>query len=81
MGQGVPQGTYPLPRHLPPTPQPDLMGEGAPQGTYPPSQGTTYPPGQDSIREYLIRRGRCASCVHAGGGLSCFTYDFPDLID
>ena len=61
----------PWPRHLPParsdggggTPRylPPLPG----QGTYPP------PPRTGQHMEYLIRRGRHASCVHAGE-LSCW---------
>ena len=35
-----------------------------------PQQGLPPPPGTGQQMEYLIRRGRYASCVHAGG-LSC----------
>ena len=38
-------------------------------GSTPPQQG--YPPVQHSV--YLLRGGRCASCVHAGG-LSCILF-------
>ena len=56
---------------------PLLPGRGAPaQGTPPPTwQGVpaqgTPPPQQEQHSVYLLRGGRYASCVHAGG-LSCF---------
>ena len=64
---------------------PARSGQGYPPPAgmgYPPSQVRMgwggVPPGTDGVpppntrqqMEYLIRRGRCASCVHAGG-LSC----------
>ena len=67
-GRGVP--TWGTPHHDLARGTPDRSGRGVPQ------QGGTrlgYPPpawtGQHM--EYLIRRGRYTSCVHAGG-LSCF---------
>ena len=46
------------------TPQPGLMG--GTRGGVPPSRGTSSPHTGLQM-EYLIRRGRYASCVHAGG--------------
>ena len=77
MGEGVPQGTYPLPPTRsdrggdPKVPTPH-------QGTYPLARSDGgrrvypryLPPRTGQHMEYLIRRGRYASCVH-GGGLSC----------
>ena len=63
-GQGVPQGTYPV--------QVRMGGGGTPR--YQPLLRYLHPPPSPRIgqhMEYLIRCGRCASCVHAGG-LSCF---------
>ena len=66
-------------------PQPHQAGGGGYQrwGTPQPGQDIGYPrwgtPWQDGVpgggqqMKYLIRRGRYASCVHAGG-LSCFNY-------
>ena len=53
------------------TPQPDY-NEGYPMmgvHTPPPVQGSGTP-GIGQRMEYLIRRGWCASCIHAGG-FSC----------
>ena len=75
-GEGYPKvpTPTPCPRYLPPskvpTPSKVPMGRRYPrylppvQGTYPP------PPRIGQHMEYLIRCGRYASCVHAGG-LSC----------
>ena len=53
------QGTYPFPSQV-------RMGGGGTLGTYPP-----IPPRIWHHMEYLIRCGRYASCVHAGG-LFCY---------
>ena len=37
----------------------------------PPPAWDVIPPGIGQLMEYLIRRGRYASCIHAGG-LSCW---------
>ena len=58
-GQGVPQEGNVLTQVCPSV---CPWGRGYHQGTYPPGIGQRI--------EYLIRRGRYASCVHAGG-LSC----------
>ena len=42
-------------------------------GGYPPWSGWGVPRGKGQQTEYFIRRGRYASCVHAGG-LSCFIW-------
>ena len=44
---------------------------------YPPRHGTGYPPPPetDQHSEHLLRAGRYASCVHAGG-LSCYYFIF-----
>ena len=56
----VQMGRYPLSR--------DGVGTPSGQGRYPPSRVCT--PRIEQQMEYLIRGGRYASCVHAGG-LSC----------
>ena len=67
---GVPPGTYPLPSQVT-YPPAKSDGGGVPQGKYPLGQGTYLPtPGTGQHIEYLIRRCRYASYVHAGG-LSC----------
>ena len=48
------------------------------QGWDTPQPGMGYPPGIGQQREYLLRGGRYASCVHAGG-LSCYLYCFCSL--
>ena len=72
---GVPHpadgGRYPLPRSRWGVPHPA-------NGGYPPSRGSPrqgYPPPPEQHRVYLLRGGRYASCVHAGG-LSCKTFEF-----
>ena len=57
--------------------QPGLMGT---RGGVPPSRDGVpswqgYPPHTGQQMEYLTRRGRYASCVHAGG-LSCSLFNF-----
>ena len=80
--QGVP---HPWPGHTWGTPHLDLAsippnprldgGTPPPTGTdwvtHPPAGVPSPPPGTGQQMEYLIRRGRYTSCVHAGG-LSCF---------
>ena len=68
---------YPLPS--PGTRYPPRPGTGYPPrpGTgYPPGPGTGYPP--QHSEEHLIRDGRYASCVHAGG-LSCCKKNFLEI--
>ena len=65
----VPQGTYPPPTR-------SGWGRGYPKiPTLPRSRYLPPPPipGIGQHMEYLIRCGRYASCVHAGG-LSCYLY-------
>ena len=69
LGRGVPHLRYPLFRPG------GYTCQGVPHLGYPPHQtcrgwGVPLPEGGPHP-EYLIRRGRYASCVHAGG-LSCF---------
>ena len=65
-------GGCPLPEDTPPQVTPPIRpgwGGTPPSGTPPPCQ-TWLGGGYRKQMEYLIRRGRYASCVHAGG-LSC----------
>ena len=64
MGEGIAQGTYPLPR-----PGQD-GGGGSPRYLH---------PGIGRYMEYLIHCGRYASCAHAGG-LSCLSLCLAKII-
>ena len=74
-GWGVPHLARGVPQPGPARGAPgQVWWGGVPQGGVPPGRGYPqqwYPPAGQEM-EYLIRRGRCASGVHAGG-LSCLT--------
>ena len=76
--RGVPQpgggGTPGYPPAVVPQGTPQQWYPGYPPGGVPPARGV--PPSTGQQMEYLIRRSRYASCVHAGG-LSCYKVNLP----